>query len=210
MSETLARQFSGMGEWLVLLGPLLLAAYFIPFFIATGRKHRFTTAIGLINLLLGWTGIGWLAAIIWAVNRDVREAGDDYAPSGSSYFMNEPRLRESAIEPYIGAEEQGEIKQCAFCAESIKAQARVCRFCGRDVAPTSEVLRQGSGANIGTMELNILELQELLKDHEEAVEQRHAEVEPATNYVPPPQEENAPGVVPLEVAHQLSGWKKVG
>ena len=142
MSEALARQFSDMGEWLLLLGPLLLAAYFIPFFIAAGRKHRFSTAIGLINLLLGWTGIGWLAAIIWAVNRDVREAGEDDAPSGL-YFMNEPHLNEPGIEPVIGNEEHGETGQCAFCAESIKAQARVCWFCGREVSPTAQAVPPG-------------------------------------------------------------------
>jgi hypothetical protein len=209
MSDALARQFSGMGEWLLLLGPLLLAAYFIPFFIAAGRRHRFSTAIGLINLLLGWTGIGWFAAIIWAVNRDVREAGEDYLPGGPIYFLSEPRLNEPGIEPVIGNEEHGETRQCAFCAESIKAQARVCWFCGRDVAPGAQAVPPGSGVNIASIERNILELQALLKDHEEDVEQRFGEAEPATNYVPP-QEENAPGVVPLEVAHQLSGWKKFG
>jgi hypothetical protein len=209
MSETLARHFSGMGEWLLLLGPLFLAAYFIPFFIAAGRKHRFSNAIGLINLLLGWTGIGWFAAIIWAVNRDVREAGEDYAPGGSMYFMSEPRLNETGTEPVIGNEEPGETRRCAFCAESIKAQARICRFCGRDVAATAQVAPPGSGVNIATIELNILELQALLRDHEEEVEQRFGEAEPATNYVAP-QEENAPGAVPLEVARQLSGWKKFG
>jgi hypothetical protein len=207
MNDTLARQFSGLGEWWLLLGPIFLAAYFIPFFIAAGRRHRFSTAIGLINLLLGWTGIGWLAAIIWAVNRDVREPGDDYAPAGSTYFMNEPRLNEPGVEPLAGEEEQGETKRCAFCAESIKAQARVCRFCGRDVAPAAEA--PGSGVNISAIELNIAELQALLKDHEDEVERRFEDAAPATNFIPP-QEEDTPGVVPLEVAHQLSGWKKFG
>ena len=73
MTEALSKHFPGMEEWLIVLVPLFLIAYFLPFFVAAGRKHRFSTAIGLINLLLGWTVIGWLAAIVWAVNRDVRE-----------------------------------------------------------------------------------------------------------------------------------------
>ena len=76
MTEALGRLSPDIEQWLVVVVPLLLVAYFIPFFVAAGRKHRFSTAIGLINLLLGWTVIGWLAAMIWAVNRDVGEQGE--------------------------------------------------------------------------------------------------------------------------------------
>ena len=59
------------------------------------------------------------------------------------------------------------------------------------------------------MEKNFEELQALLKDREESAEQRFAEIEPAMNYVAPPQE-IAADAVSAEVAQQLSGWKKVG
>jgi hypothetical protein len=206
VTETSATQFSGLGEWLIVLGPLFLIAYFIPFFIATGRKHRFNIAIGLINLLLGWTVIGWFAAIIWAVNRDVRETGDDFESPGPMTFMNEPRFHERNFEPNLA--EEGQSRKCTFCAESIRAEALVCRYCGRDVAATA-AMTSSRAVNVASIEENIQELQALLKDHEDSVAHKSTEIEPATNYVPP-QQEIAAEVVPLEVAHQLSGWKKFG
>ena len=43
-----------------------LAFYFLPAIIAIVRDHRNKVAILLTNLLLGWTGIVWLVALIWA------------------------------------------------------------------------------------------------------------------------------------------------
>jgi len=53
------------------IAPLLILAisillYFIPFWVALNRKHSSTIAIFILNLALGWTGLGWLLALIWA------------------------------------------------------------------------------------------------------------------------------------------------
>jgi hypothetical protein len=44
-------------------------AYFAPCWIALARSHRELPAIVVLNLLLGWTVVGWLAAMIWALAR---------------------------------------------------------------------------------------------------------------------------------------------
>lgn len=41
--------------------------YLLPLFIAERRKAKHTLAIGLINLLLGWTLLAWIAMLIWAI-----------------------------------------------------------------------------------------------------------------------------------------------
>ena len=42
-----------------------LLIYFLPSIIAH-EKRSFTRAFSSVNLLLGWTVIGWIAALIWA------------------------------------------------------------------------------------------------------------------------------------------------
>lgn len=56
---------SGM---LILL--VIVCLYFLPTIIAMGRGHRNALAIVLLNVLGGWTGLGWLGALIWSVLRD--------------------------------------------------------------------------------------------------------------------------------------------
>lgn len=54
----------------LLLGPavvLAIVAYIAPYLVALRRAHPNATAIGALNLLLGWTGIGWVAALVWAL-----------------------------------------------------------------------------------------------------------------------------------------------
>jgi len=45
--------------------------YFLPTIIAFARNKRDTTAILLLNFFLGWTAIGWVIALVWAVKTDV-------------------------------------------------------------------------------------------------------------------------------------------
>jgi len=46
--------------------------YFLPSFIAHRRDHNNATAIILLNVFLGWTILGWLGALIWAVSNPPR------------------------------------------------------------------------------------------------------------------------------------------
>lgn len=45
--------------------------YFLPSIIAMVRSKRDVTAIVLLNLFLGWTAIGWVVALVWALKHDV-------------------------------------------------------------------------------------------------------------------------------------------
>jgi hypothetical protein len=45
--------------------------YFLPSIIALARNKRDIAAIILLNIFLGWSVIGWVVALIWAVKQDV-------------------------------------------------------------------------------------------------------------------------------------------
>lgn len=46
---------------------LAILLYFLPTFIAVLRRHKNKLAVFLLNLFLGWTGLGWVAALVWSV-----------------------------------------------------------------------------------------------------------------------------------------------
>ena len=82
----------GLAGWEI-VGTLLLAggvliAYLFPTLRATGRRHRNTTAIAVLNVFLGWTVIGWVVALAWAEKNDpvVAACAACRAPTGGGPF----------------------------------------------------------------------------------------------------------------------------
>lgn len=51
-----------------------VALYFLPLLIALPRNHHNALAIAALNLLLGWTLLGWIAALVWSLTA-VRRPG---------------------------------------------------------------------------------------------------------------------------------------
>jgi hypothetical protein len=57
---------------------LIAAAYGLPALVAVYRRHSRAEAIAIVNLFLGWTGIGWLAALVWAFRSRSRGTSHRY------------------------------------------------------------------------------------------------------------------------------------
>lgn len=95
--------------------PSVIALYFYPTICAVG-EHPKTTPIFALNLLTGWTLVGWIGAFIWALNRPV----DPVFRAPSTTYAEDVAAAEST-------------KDCSYCAETIKAAAKKCRYCGSDL-----------------------------------------------------------------------------
>lgn len=82
-----------------ILFALAVALYLTPVGIAANRRHRNMMPILLVNVLLGWTVVGWLAALIWSTTSNIE------GPPAAAQV------------------------RCRACAEMISAQAKVCKHC---------------------------------------------------------------------------------
>jgi Superinfection immunity protein len=49
-----------------------MSIYFLPAIIAGFRNHHNTAAILVLNLFLGWTGLGWIASLVWSATAVAR------------------------------------------------------------------------------------------------------------------------------------------
>jgi hypothetical protein len=58
-------------QGLIWLG-VLLVIYFLPTIVAVMRHTKKQAGIVLINLFLGFTVVGWLAALVWAVSAETK------------------------------------------------------------------------------------------------------------------------------------------
>jgi hypothetical protein len=52
---------------------MALAIYLAPTIIAAARRHRSEGAVFALNLFLGWTFVGWVAALVWALTYQPRK-----------------------------------------------------------------------------------------------------------------------------------------
>src|SRR5260370_41849965 len=107
-----------MGEfspihWIVVL--ICLSLYFLPYIVAALNKKQNSVAIGALNFFLGWTVVGWVIALVWALSKDSVQAPQHVIVNTSAPNTATPAQ-----------------KKCPESAEMVSAEAKKCRFCGHE------------------------------------------------------------------------------
>jgi len=90
-----------------LLIVFLLAIYFLPFILSYNKKN--VVAIFTLNLFLGWTLIGWVVALVWAVSKDKEDViivKSDTSRSISSEIADLKKLHDEGVLTESEFEEQ--------------------------------------------------------------------------------------------------------
>jgi len=54
----------------IILCIVLVILSWLPVIIAFKRKHKDRWGIFALNFFLGWTGIFWIAALVWSLSND--------------------------------------------------------------------------------------------------------------------------------------------
>ena len=62
-------QTSTATKVIAVVAAILTAGYMLPWAIAALRDLRTHVSVGLVNLLLGWTIIGWIIALVMSLRR---------------------------------------------------------------------------------------------------------------------------------------------
>lgn len=87
-----------------------LFLYFLPAFLAR-NKPEFTSIL-ILNILAGWTFIGWIIALIWALSAKPQAQGPAQPVAGNP--------AQSAAGSFF----------CTACGQPCPAGARFCSVCG--------------------------------------------------------------------------------
>lgn len=105
----------------------LLGLYLLPTYEASRRKHPRLVPIALIDVLLGWTVVGWIAAYVWALRMPDPEEDDKTVVDSPYTVVDEPASRypanstAEALRELARLHEEGAINEEEFAA----AKARV-------------------------------------------------------------------------------------
>ena len=105
---------------------LMFFLYFAPAIVASSRQHPSATAIWFANFFLGWTVVGWIGCLIWAIGVPRRPVL--YHPVVVPAYP--AGWRPVASREVVYAMPISATTVCAACHRLVVPAARFCTMCG--------------------------------------------------------------------------------
>ena len=75
---------------------MTLGFYVIPSIIANARSHNNFRSILILNIFLGWTGLGWILCLAWSFSNDIRMPSLGEDPAGRARLEKERAARDAS------------------------------------------------------------------------------------------------------------------
>lgn len=115
MGSIPSNELNGFGKLVAFSAFLTVPAfYMLPTIEAKLRDHTNVASIALVNLFLGWTLLGWVAALVWAFKKPEAQ----------------PIVESRPYQPMF---QKKDTKICPYCAEEVMAAAIKCKHCGSEL-----------------------------------------------------------------------------
>lgn len=86
-----------MWVFVALVAVILTLLYMLPTIVALGQRHEYRWPIAILNFLLGWSGIGWIALFVWALIPPRPDRPTEFVHYGAPL----PSLSHAAVPPYL-------------------------------------------------------------------------------------------------------------
>jgi Superinfection immunity protein/zinc-ribbon domain len=97
-----------------------IALYFLPTIVAARRQKKNLASIALVNILLGWSFIGWVVALVWAMATDA---------------VDVPATVVVQQQPGITSSQPARL--CRHCGKYNRPDDRFCASCGQALAESA-------------------------------------------------------------------------
>ena len=123
MGQLPPHELNGFGKLVsaafFVFGPAL---YFLPVYEAWRRNHRSFNAIAILNVFLGWTLIGWVAAMAWACKSQVQEVEvvHTYTPAPSPAPVPSSSSLSDELRKLAQLRDDGILSESEFQAQKAK------------------------------------------------------------------------------------------
>ncbi|WP_259482492.1 superinfection immunity protein [Shewanella baltica] len=122
IAQAQAVQLKEFSSLFIFLVPIII--YFCPMYVAYFNKQPNFYSIFALNLFLGWTLVGWVVALVWALK--------SHEPIKTvNVTVSQPTPAPTPVQPSPTSPKQ--TKQCPYCAEDILMAAKKCKHCGSEV-----------------------------------------------------------------------------